>query len=141
MTTNFYSEDIGHEPSVNFDDYNNIHLEIKNGSPALINEIQAIRQWILKFVLTEKDAYSIYEGTGFGNRIKALFGSKTIGLGYEEAEIERDFKEGLILCPAISRVADFELSKNGKILNVYIQVELFNGELVDVSLYKVYEVR
>ncbi len=139
--TDFYSENIGYEPKVNFDDFNNVHVEIKNGSPELINEVEAIRQWIVKFVLTEKDAYEIYEGTGFGNRIKQLFGNKRIGLGYEEAEIERDFREGLPLCPAISQVTNFELQKQGKNLHVDIGVELFNGELVTISIKKVYTIK
>ena len=141
MSENFYSEDIGFEPLVNFDDFNDIHIEIKNGSPKLIKDVDAIRQWILKFIITGKDTYEIYEGTGFGNRLRSLLGHKTVGLGYEEAEIERDFREGMPLCPAISRVAEFEISKSGKYLNIDMSCELFNGELVDVSVEKVYEVR
>ena len=138
---NFYTEDIGYEPKINFDDYNNIFVEIKNGSPELINGIEAIKQWILKFIFTPKDAYEIYEGTGFGNRVKRLFGQKIIGYGYEEAEIERDFREGLPLCPAITNVNDFELKKTGKILNVRIEVELYNGELATISVNDVYRLK
>lgn len=137
----FYTEDIGYEPKINFNDYNNIFIEIENGSPELIDEIDAIKQWILKFIFTEKDVYSIYEGTGFGNRIKRLFGQKIIGYGYEEAEIERDFREGLPLCPAITNVNDFELKKDGKILNARVEVELYNGESATISIENVYKLK
>lgn len=134
----FYSENIGYEPEVDFNDKSNIVLVMKNGSPNMITKLEAIRQWIIKFCITEKDAYPIYEGTGFGTRFKQLFGRKRLGYGYEEAEIERDFREGLPLCPAISQVADFKLSKVGKVLNIYLNVELLDGELIDVSIEKVF---
>ena len=145
MTEDFFTEDIGYEPVLKFTNEDNkilpkVELLLKNGSPDLIKELDAIRQWILKFALTEKDTYEIYEGTGFGCRIRKLFGEKQIGYGYEEAELERDFREGLPLCPAISQVTNFEISKEGKTLNINVEVELFNGELVEVSLDKIYEI-
>lgn len=145
MTEDFFTEDIGYEPVLSFTNEEDeilpkVKLLLKNGSPDLINELDAIRQWIVKFALTEKDTYPIFEGTGFGCRLRKLFGEKQIGYGYEEAELERDFREGLPLCPAISQVTGFKISKEGKDLNINVEVELFNGELVDVSLDKVYEI-
>ena len=134
----FYNEDIGFEPQVDFSKKDNIKVVIKNGSPKLIDNIEAIKQWIIKFCKTEKDAYPIYEGTGFGTRFKQLYGRKRLGYGYEEAEIERDFREGLPLCPAISQVTNFELNKVGKVLKIYIEVELYNGDLVNVDIEDAY---
>jgi len=138
MAEDFFTEDIGYEPLVNFDDRKNIKFVVKNGSPKLVNEIDAIRQWIVKFATTEQGAYPIYEGTGFGTRFKELFGRKRIGYGFEEAELERDYREGLPLCPAISQMTDFQTTKNGKVLNIYVQVELQDGSLVDASIEDVY---
>ena len=131
MADNFFSEEIGYEPKIDFD---TPKIIIQNGSPEMIDELEAIKQWIFKFCITEKDTMSIYEGTGFGCRIKQLYGRKRIGYGYEEAELERDFTEGLPLCPAISRVSSFELSKEGKALKINLQVELYNSDLIDVSI-------
>lgn len=127
---------IGYEPEIDFTDIPIV--KIKNGAPVLIDKIKAIRQWIVKFASTDLDAYPIYEGTGFGNRAKRLFGRKQIGYGYEEAEIERDYREGLILCPAISDIASFEIKKEGKYLNIDIEVSLYDGSLVDVTIEKAY---
>ncbi len=138
MENNFYSENIGYEPQIDLSDNHNIKLVLKNGSPNMINELKAIEQWIVKFCSTEKDAYSIYEGLGFGTRIKTLFGHKRFGYGYEEAEIERDFREGLPLCPAISQVTNFELEKIGRILNIKLEVELINGESLNINIDDVY---
>ena len=88
--------------------------------------------------MTLKEVYPIYEGTGYGTRLKSLFGKKRIGLGYEEAEVERDFREGLLLCPAIAQVTDFSLKKKGKILNIELSVELYDGEIVDMEIEKAY---
>lgn len=140
MAEDFFTEDIGFEPSVNYDDKSNIKLNMKNGSPELINEIEAIKKWILKFAITEQGTYPIYEGTGFGTRFKKLFGRKKVGYGFEEAELERDYREGLPLCPAISEVTDFKVTKKGKTLNIYVQVKLKNGDLVDANINDTYEI-
>ena len=140
MTEDFFTEDIGFEPKLNLDDKAKINLTMKNGSPELINEIDAIKQWILKFAITEQDTYPIYDGTNFGTRFKKLFGRKRIGYGVEEAELERDYREGLLLCPAISRVTDFQIKKVGTVLNIYVQVQLKNGELVDASIENTYKI-
>ena len=135
MAVNFYTEEIGYEPKFDFDEMN---VVIKNGQPELINKVEAIRQWVVKFAMTQKEVYPIYEGTGYGTRLKSLFGKKRIGLGYEEAEVERDFREGLLLCPAIAQVTDFSLKKKGKILNIELSVELYDGEIVDMEIEKAY---
>lgn len=140
MTEDFFTEDIGFEPSVNYDDKSNIKLNMKNGSPELINEIEAIKKWILKFAITEQGTYPIYEGTGFGTRFKKLFGQKRISYGVKVAELERDYREGLPLCPAISEVTDFKVTKKGKTLNIYVQVKLKNGDLVDANINDTYEI-
>lgn len=138
MAEDFFTEDIGIEPQVDFSDKYNVRLVMKNGSPNMVDTIEAIKQWIIKFCNTEKDTYSIYEGTGFGTRFKQLFGHKRLGHGYEEAEIERDFREGLPLCPAISQVTNFELSKSGKVLKIAVEVELLNGDLINVDIENAY---
>ena len=141
MADNFFSSDIGFEPKVNFADPKLPKVEIKNGSPVLIDQIEAIKQWIFKFTLTVKDKYTIYEGTGFGTRIKDLYGHKRIGYGYEEAEIERDYREGLPLCPAISGVSSFTITKEGKTMNIEMDVQLFNGDLITINVEDKYIVR
>ena len=145
MTDNFYSSDIGFEPKLNFSDSEgnilpNVSISVKNGSPELISSIEAIRQWIIKFTMTDKNSNELYIGTGFGTRLRSLYGQKRIGYGYEEAEIERDYREGLTLCPAISQVTSFELSKENKTLNIDMSVELVDGSIIDIDMDKVYTI-
>ena len=138
MSSNFYTENIGYEPEIDFD---TPKVTIVNGNPKLIDKHEAIRQWITKFAITPKDKYEIYEGTGFGNRIKSLFGSKKVGYGYEESELERDYREGLPLCPGISQLLFFNIEKKGKTLNLKLTIELYDGESLDVSIEKAYTIK
>jgi hypothetical protein len=135
---------IGYEPKLTIEKgvyVENVNISIKDGSPIMIDELDAIKQWILKFVKTEKDVYSIYDGTEFGCSIKSLYGQKVVGYGYEEAIIEKEFKEGLLLCPAIVNIDEVTITKDGKKLNIYIQAELYNGDLIDVTVEDVYVIK
>ncbi len=115
--------------------YTNFQTSISDGSPEQINNIEAIKQWIILFILTPKDIYPIYEGTGFGTSLYKMRGQKKLfSSGYADSEIERELKEGLPLCPAIQQVTNFELDKDGRNLIVNVQVQLYDGTLIDVSV-------
>ena len=132
------SSDLGKTPNIDFE---NKKITVENGTPKLITDIDAIRQWITLFVTTPKDTYTIYNGTNFGTSIRKLFGRKILNNGYEEAEVEREIREGLPLCPAINRVTSFNMEKVGRILKIYVSVELFNGELITETIDVSYKVK
>lgn len=132
------STELGNTP---FFDYQNKQILLENGSPKLISNVEAVRQWIVLFITTPKNTYKIYDGTNFGTSIRKLFGKKTLNNGYEEAEVEREIREGLPLCPAISRVTNFNMEKVGRLVKIYVEVELFNGELVNETIDVSYLVR
>lgn len=132
------STELGNTP---FFDYQNKQIILENGSPKLISNVEAVRQWIVLFITTPKNTYKIYDGTNFGTSIRKLFGKKTLNNGYEEAEVEREIREGLPLCPAISRVTNFNMEKVGRLVKIYVEVELFNGELVNETIDISYLVR
>jgi hypothetical protein len=132
------SSELGKTPNIEFEKKS---LTIENGTPKLVTDVDAIRQWITLFVTTPKNTYKIYNGTNFGTSIRKLFGRKILNNGYEEAEVEREIREGLPLCPAINRVTSFNMEKVGKILKVYVGVELFDGELINETIEVSYLVR
>lgn len=123
--------DIAKTPNLNFE---NKVIVLSNGSPKLITDVEAIRQWIVLFITTPKNTYKIYDGTGFGTSIRKLFGRKKLNNGYEEAEVEREIRDGLPICPAINRVTSFNMEKVGKMVKIYVQVELYDGTLIDESV-------
>lgn len=122
-------------------DFKTKKLVLVNGTPKLTYNIEAVRQWIILFITTPKGACRIYDGTNFGTSIRKLFGSKRLNNGFEESEVEREIREGFPLCPAINRVTDFNLTKVGRIVKVYVQVELFDGTLIDESVDVVYTMK
>lgn len=132
------STEIGKTPLIDFAEKS---VVLSNGSPKMIYDIEAVRQWIVLFITTPKDVYKIYEGTGFGTSIRKLFGHKTLNNGYVESEIEREIREGFPLCPAINRVTSFNLEKVEKNIILYVQVELFDGTLIDESVDVTYLVK
>jgi len=132
------SSDLGKTPNIDFE---NKKITVENGTPKMITDIDAIRQWITLFVTTPKDTYKIYNGTNFGTSVRKLFGKKILNNGYEEAEVEREIREGLPLCPAINRVTSFNMEKVGRILKIYVSVELFDGELITETIDVTYRVK
>ena len=130
--------DIRKTPNIDFSQKN---IVLGNGSPKLITDVEAIRQWIVLFITTPKNTYKIYDGTNFGTSIRKLFGRKRLNNGYEEAEVEREIRDGLPICPAINRVTSFNMEKVGKIVKIYVQVELFDGSLIDESVDVSYLIR
>ena len=51
---------------------------IKDGSPVLVDELEATKQWIRRFLATDINTLEIYEGYKFGTSYKKLLGSKII---------------------------------------------------------------
>lgn len=132
------STTLANTPNLNFE---NKVIVLSNGSPKLISDVEAIRQWIVLFITTPKNTYKIYDGTNFGTSIRKLFGRKRLNNGYEEAEVEREIREGLPICPAINRVTGFNMEKVGKIVKIYVQVELYDGSLIDETVDVSYLIR
>lgn len=132
------SAKLGLTTSLNFE---KSQIILSNGSPKLITDIEAIEQWIILFVKTPRDTLPIYKGTNFGTSYRKLLGRKILNNGYEEAELEREIIEGLPLNPAIKSVTNVQLSKEGKYLNIDIQVQLQDGQLLDTFIEKAYTIK
>lgn len=129
---------LGKTPSIDFE---KSKIIMANGGPKLVTDIEAIQQWIILFVTTPRDVYEIYKGTNFGTSYRKLLGEKFINNGYAESELEREIIEGLPLNPAIEEVRSVEISKEGKYLSLLIQVELYDGSLLDTFVDKAYTVK
>ena len=122
-------------------DFEESRVKVANGTPTLITDLDAIQEWIILFVITPRDTYEIYNGTDFGTSYRKLLGRKEVNNGYEEAELEREIREGLPMNPAIKSVDSVEITKNGRYLGLNIQVELYDGQLVETVIEKAYTVK
>ena len=100
---------------------------IKDGSPVLIEQLQATKQWIQKFFATDLGTLEIYDGYTFGTSYKKLIGSKNINNALVESEIERETRTGLLLCPSIKKVISYESEKQGTKLAIRVVIALNSG--------------
>lgn len=57
-------------------DFDKKEYVIKDGSPELIQEYEATKQWIQKFLSTDIGTLEIYDGYKFGTSYKKMMGSK-----------------------------------------------------------------
>lgn len=111
-------------------DFEKQKFVVADGKIQEVMSIEAIKQWITLFIKTMVNGAEIYEGTKFGNSFRKLKGYKVVGNGFIEAEIEREVREGLLLCPALEKVTYFNLEKQDELLVMYIDVKLFGGEYI-----------
>lgn len=108
-------------------------FEIKDGTPVLIQELEATKQWIQKFLSTDLGTLEIYDGYKFGTSYKKMLGSKSINNGYIESEIEREIREGFPLCPSIKKIISYDSEKQGTSLCLRIVVALHSGASAEIS--------
>lgn len=114
-------------------DFENKDFVIKDGLPILVDGVEAAKQWIIKFFNTDIDTLEIYKGYPFGISIKKLFGQKYLNNGFAEAELERQIREGFILCPNINKVTSFIAEKGDRFLKITVGVLLNSGDSTTVT--------
>lgn len=115
-------------------DFEEKRFVVTDGTPLTNADIDAIKQWIILFLKTQRDTVEIYKGTKFGTSIKKIIGYKTLNNGFVESEIEREIREGFPLNPGIKRVISFNMSKENKVLLLKVSVELYNGSTLEVQI-------
>lgn len=115
-------------------DFKNLKTVIENGQIVYVEGIDAVKQWIEKFIRTFVNKVEVYKNTNFGTNANELFGNKYLNNGFEEAEFERLLKEGLPLCPAIKQIINFNMTKNENVLDVKLVAILYDGSNVKVEL-------
>jgi len=108
-------------------DFDEKEFVVKDGSPELVDEYEATKQWIQKFLSTDLGTLEIYDDYKFGTSYKKLLGSKSFNGGYVESEIEREIREGFPLCPSIRKIVSYMAEKQGTKLALTIGVKLKSG--------------
>ena len=108
-------------------DYATKEIPMSDGRIILYEELESVKQWILKQIHTEKDRYAVYEGTDFGiTSLKDLITSDFPEL-FIKSQIENDITERLMEHPAITDISEFEFSKNRRIWEVMFTVHTIYG--------------
>jgi hypothetical protein len=108
-------------------DYTKKDFVLLDGSPVLNEEYEATKQWIQKFFRTDLGTLEIYDGYKFGTSYKKMMGRKDLDSTYILSELEREVREGFLLCPSINKVISYSAEKNGTYLSVRVVVKLNDG--------------
>lgn len=109
-------------------------FEIISGNLKLIKDIEAVKQWITLFLLTDINKVPVYQDQKFGTSIKKIIGYKSIDNGFVESEIQREIEEGFLLNPAIEKVTYFDINKSGLTKSyavITLNVLLKNGAIIE----------
>lgn len=105
---------------------------IKDGKIVECTQEEAIRQWVGFLIKTPADKFEVYKDTAFGTYIHNLIGWKDAG--FVASEIKRELSEK---CPdnrAISKIEDFEFSRNGGVMNIKFTAIKKDNEEVEVDI-------
>lgn len=107
--------------------------QIVDGAVVECDELTAIKQWLELMVQTTLDKYQVYKDTGFGTSAETFIGRRTLPKGFVASELEREIKESCLLCPAIERAAEFQITRTTRGMQIAFTVYLVNGAVLGVN--------
>lgn len=94
---------------------------IVGGRPRLAIGKERVKNWIQKFLHTQRDKYGIYKGTGFGTDTESITG-KTLTRDYMQSEIKREITETLLKNDSIISIDNFSMERDGSNLTISFTV-------------------
>lgn len=117
-------------------DFDEGEFVIKDGKLVIASELEAIKMWIRKIILTEKFKFKIYErpeeekDQEYGITFKTLIG-KRLPRKMIESEIKREMTDVLTKHPKINELSDFEVIQEGAKVKVNFKVHLIDGNIIN----------
>jgi len=100
---------------------------LKNGRLVEIEDIEAVKVWIEKVLITEKFKFKVYKGENedeYGTTIRKLVLGKKFPVFFLQSELKREVSEALAKHPKIDRIEDFRIDQQMVTLNIYFTVIL-----------------
>lgn len=102
----------------------------QDGKLIIATEIEALKNWIIKVIKTEKFKFKIYEEKEYGITLEDLVMGNKINV-YIESEIKREITEALLKHPQILNIDGWVLSRNKNVLTINFTVILNDGTTMD----------
>lgn len=97
------------------------------GNLISVNNLEALKIWITKILKTDKNKFTVYDGTNYGIvNLKELVTSD-YPFEFIKAEIENNVKEVLLKNTAIKSVQNFEFERNKRLLAVSFECSTIYG--------------
>ena len=120
------------EIKTSFDfDFFSKNFRVIDGNIKEINTIEAVKQWIRLFLMTDINKVPVYQNQKMGTSIKKIIGYKSINNGFVESELQREIEEGLLLNPAIDKITYFNMSKHNDTATITLNVMLKDGQIIE----------
>lgn len=99
------------------------------GNLISINNIEALKIWIIKILKTDRDKFVVYDGVDYGvTNFRELITSN-LPLEFIKAEIEKSVKEVLLKNTAIKSVQNFKFERNKRLLIVSFDCTTIYGTI------------
>lgn len=117
-------------------DFENGEFILKDGKLVIASELEAIKIWINKIILTEKFKFKIYEKENeveYGVSIMNLIGKK-LPKQFVKSEIKRELNDVLITHPGIESISDWEIVEDGSKVNISFKVILINSNTLELEV-------
>lgn len=106
---------------------------LKGGRPYLLSGTEALKNWVRCALHGEsvRYLYSAHSGD-YGNRLEELMG-ESMDRGILENRLRKEIRDALLVCPYITAVDDFEMTRTGSRVTVRFAVhslyETFDEEV------------
>lgn len=117
-------------------DFDQGEFVLKDGKLVIASELEAIKMWIRKIILTEKFKFKIYEkpeeekDQEYGITFRSLVG-KRLPREMIRSEIKREMTDVLKKHPKINNLSDFEVLQEGAKTTINFKVHLIDGTVIN----------
>ena len=108
-------------------DFETGEFVIRDGKMVECDGVDAIKVWIEKIIRTEKNRFSIYDGTEYGCHIEDLVIGNNYTAEFVEAELKREIEDSLLQNPMIQRVSGFKIIRNINAITVTLEVYMYGA--------------
>lgn len=104
-----------------------------DGSPEACAGKEAVREWIALMLRVWRGKNTVFDGIDAGVDVDSLLGTRQLPEGFRRAEIIREVRETLALCPAIADAWGFSVTREGRSMVIGFTCSLRSGETMEVS--------
>ena len=116
-------------------DFDKGDFRLKNGSPAVLTGIDALKLWIQKAINTQFGRYSIYKGKQYGANIEDLIIGKSCDLDFVKSELRREIETTLLRHDDITGMIGFDVTREASVMRISFTLTTVYGTVGEVYTY------
>ncbi|MCH5186485.1 MAG: DUF2634 domain-containing protein [Oscillospiraceae bacterium] len=116
-------------------DFDKGDFNLKNGSPAVLTGIDALKLWIQKAINTQFGRYSIYKGRQYGANIEDLIIGKSSDPDFVKSELRREIEATLLRHDDITGMISFDVTRESSVMRISFTLTTAYGTVGEVYTY------